>query len=126
MHKKLKDFMNQTVDVSSVVAYKAEVEPGANQIYNALSMFNALKQVLTTNNLVLWDQNIRPEKESNIYNAQSLWDKITSIRECECDCEAINRLLRYIDIIQVGDVMNKNFINVRANMQVMGNYFLQI
>ena len=64
-----------------VVSYEAEVEPAENQIYNALSMHEVLKEVLTTSDLVLWDQNVKPEKEWNVYNAQSLWDKITSIKE---------------------------------------------
>ena len=62
IHKELKELMNAKADVSNVVSYDAEVEPSENQIYNASSMHKELKEVLTTSDLVLWKQDVRPEK----------------------------------------------------------------
>ena len=77
--------MNGKVDSNRVVDFDTQVVPSENQIYNATSMYDLLKEVLTTGDLVLWNQDVKPEKAWNVYNAQSLWDKITSIKECHCD-----------------------------------------
>ena len=71
--------MNEKVDVNNVVAFDAQVKPSVYQIYNASSLYDLLKEALITSDLVLWDQDVKPEKAWNVYNAQSLWDKITSI-----------------------------------------------
>ena len=108
-----------------VVSYEAEVEPAENQIYNALSMHEVLKEVLTTSDLVLWDQNVKPEKVWNVYNAQSLWDKITSIRECECDPNLMDflRELKQISTIDpptaIGNL--KSFV-LRGNIKAAGMF----
>ena len=115
-----------------VVAYNAEVVPSENQIYNALSMHEVLKEVLTTSDLVLWDQDVKPEKAWNVYNAQSLWDKITSIRECECDPNLMDflRELKQISTIDpptaIGNLPTaignlKSFV-LRGNIKAMGAF----
>ena len=119
----LNTILNTKIDTNNVVEYNINTQPTNTQIYNAISLYNILKKILTNDNVIQWNDNVRPDNDLNIYNAQSLWDKITSIRECDCDCETINELLRYIDIIHVDDVLNNNFINVRANMQVNGELY---
>ena len=92
MYEKLEGLKNEKVDSKNVVSYEAEVEPTENQIYNASSMYETLKEVLTTSDLVLWNQDVRPNLKWNVYNAQSLWDKITSIKECHCDPKPLQQL----------------------------------
>ena len=43
--------MNEKVDSNNVVAFDSEVEPTENQIYNASSLYESLKEVLLTSDL---------------------------------------------------------------------------
>ena len=92
----LNTILNTKVDTNNVVEYNINTQPTNTQIYSAISLYNVLKTILTNDNIIQWNESVRPDNELNIYDAQSLWDKIASICECNCDCEAINELLRYI------------------------------
>ena len=117
--------MNGKVDSSNVVAFDAGVEPTEKQIYNASSMYETLREALTTNDLVLWNQDLRPEHQWNVYNAQSLWDKITSIKECHCDPNLMDflRQLKQISTIDpptaIGNL--KSFV-LNANIKAAGMF----
>ena len=117
--------MNEKVDSSNVVAFDASVEPTEKQIYNASSMYETLREALTTNDLVLWNQDLRPEHQWNVYNAQSLWDKITNIKECHCDPNLMDflRQLKQISTIDpptaIGNL--KSFV-LRGNIKAAGMF----
>ena len=84
-------------------------------------MYDALREVLTINDLVLWDQNIKPENQWNIYNAQSLWDKITSIKECHCDEEMMKKLSEIVARMEYYDVAN---LDRRPALRFYGDLWL--
>ena len=117
--------MNEKVDVNNVIDFDAQVKPSVYQIYNASSLYDLLKEVLITSDLVLWDQDVKPEKAWNVYNAQSLWDKITSIKECHCDPNLMDflRELKQISTIDpptaIGNL--KSFV-LRGNIKAMGAF----
>ena len=88
-------------------------------------MYETLKEVLTTSDLVLWNQDVKPTFKWNVYNAQSLWDKITSIKECHCDPKLMDflRELKQISTIDpptaIGNL--KSFV-LRGNIKAMGAF----
>ena len=109
--------------IAGLIKYDPEVQPQANKIYEALSLYPYLNKMIVTDDLVQWSDDVRPQNTTSIYTAQSLWDKITSIVECTCDPDvmAFMTQLYNMSIIQdSGDPVTLPHLYIRSNVHAHG------
>ena len=119
----LKILMNMKMNLDAMISYDPETQPVANKVYEALSLYPYLNKMLSLDDMIEWSDDVRHESNSSIYNAQSLWDKITSIVECSCDPDvmAFMTQLYKMSIIQdSGDSSTLPHLYIRSNVHAHG------
>ena len=74
-----------------------------NLIYSAYGMWDELEYRLSELDLVYWNEDIRSGQEREVYSAPSLYKKIKSIMECNCDEEMMAMLGEIMKRIEYTD-----------------------
>ena len=103
----LYSFLLNLINKNDIVSFDPEVQPLTNKIYDAQSLYQYLIRALYINDLIKWNDDERPQNDLHIYDAQSLYDKITSIQECTCDPEVMSFIKDFAKISYIQQSSDK-------------------